>query len=712
MPKIDFREVLNAVIRWCWIPVVCFIIGAIGMFYYVSTLPVLYTSYGSLYIKTKAPEVFSGNPLAQEGSNDLEKMKTVEQGLLSATVLLRVAEKHNLASDPLFQAGGLEPQAILDTLSSRVSIELRKGTRLMDIQVKDTDPQRASLIVESIVEEYEDWQDGGRSDLVTKTTAQLAAQEQRMREKMVESEKRLQEFRAENSVLGLSGDQERLQTSKLELLNQELSTAENERLRLDTQFRALAARPDGVSAPNLAARGERGQLVLALEGDIAAKKAEFAKIKERYKYKHPTFIEADNELKRLEQSLAQVLAEAEAGLENDLKVSLSREKELKGLVEEAKTDAINDEGIREEFSQLTRAAEIDRNLHSRVAMQLQETQIGAALSASFLSWDAHPLVPVEPSAPNKLGLVLVGCFLGGLLGTGLALLFAISDPRVREPSALERKLRVPMLARLPVYGRDVINDLSVSGDGMAMLNRPAHLARYTPTPREGEEQMQSLLFASPFDGDGKTLCVMKCARTMVKQGYRTLVIDADFSSPGLSREYSRQRAGRHGLAAYLMGEAEPAEVLFETGLPGLWFLPTGGVEGDSGDLLSGPGLRQLLSAITPMVDRVIFDMSSALECDDVQAVARHIGATYLVAQKGKGKYRHLKETGEILVSAGANVTGFIWNDGGRRRRRGDRGPVIEPVSYPSEVREVSPKGENEPMPAPAPAPQSETHRAV
>ena len=98
-----------------------------------------------------------------------------------------------------------------------------------------------------------------------------------------------------------------------------------------------------------------------------------------------------------------------------------------------------------------------------------------------------------------------------------------------------------------------------------MLNRPAHLARYTPTPREGAEQMQSLLFASPFDGDGKTLCVMKCARTMVKQGYRTLVIDADFTSQGLSREYSRQRADRHGLAAYLMGEAETRGSAFRDG---------------------------------------------------------------------------------------------------------------------------------------------------
>ena len=170
--------------------------------------------------------------------------------------------------------------------------------------------------------------------------------------------------------------------------------------------------------------------------------------------------------------------------------------------------------------------------------------------------------------------------------------------------------------------------------------------------------------------------------------------------PGLSREYDRQWNGRHGLAAYLMGEAEAAEVLFETGLPGLWFLPTGAIDGDKGDVLSGPNLRHLLEAISSMFDRVIIDMSSVLVSDDVQAVARFVNSIYLVAQKGKGKYRDLKETHETLYSSGGQVAGFIWNEGGRRRRSSDLGPVIEPVDYPAEVREVSPRGEDEPMPVP------------
>ncbi len=711
LPKISLREVFNSILRWCWIPVVSLLLGAIAMHLYVSSKPVFYTSTGSLYIKTRAPEIFSDNPLAQDESNDLEQMKTVEQGLFTSTVLLRVAEKNNLAADPHFQNPNLEleeqEQVVLHTLSERVSIELRKGTRLIDIQVEDTDPARAAQIVEDIVEEYEVWKDGGRSELIAKASVGLSSEEKRLRAKMEVSEQRLEDFRKENLVLGLSGTQERLQSSKLEMLNQELSKATTDRLKLEAEFRAMAAEPENVNSPTRAARGVRGTLSLNLESQIALKEAEFAKLKERYKFKHPKYIEADQELKRLSERLESVVEEAEVALSNDLTAARSREQELEQMVAGARTTAMNDEALREKFSQLTRAAEIDRGLHSQVKTRLEETQIGAAMSASFLRWDERPLVPAWPSGPNRKAFLLVGCFLGGILGLFLAVMLSLCDPRVREPSAAERKLGLPLLAKLPVYSRQVVHDLSVAGDGIATLNRPAHLARYTPTPRDETDVMQTLLFASPFDGDGKTLCVMKCARTMVKQGYRTLVIDADFSEAGLSRGYMSQRDGRHGLAAYLMGEAEAAEVLFETGLPGLWFLPTGDMKTDNGDLLSGPGLRRLLEAISPMFDRVIFDMSSVLESDDVQAVTRFIDSTYLVAQKGRGKYRDLQEACEILQSSGGNVTGFIWNEG-RRRRRSDSGPSIEPVTYPAEVREVSPKGENEPMPAPS----DTMHRAI
>lgn len=701
LPKISFKEIYHAALRWFWVPLLGLLVGAFALYSYISTKPVYYTSYGALFIKEPGKETVFGAPAAQnDTTNNLERMKTVEQGIISSTVLLEVVKKHNLTEDPILNKDGKEDQSILDNFSKRVSVELRKGTRLIDVAVKDTDRERSVQIVQDIVEKYEFLRNEESVALVNRAKDGLSKEETRLKTKMLASLKEMEEFRATHPVLGLSSTLEVIQNTKLEVLNEELYTATTERQRLEAQFQATAARTDDSGLAALAAGGERGSLALNLENQIATKEAEFAKIKERYLHKHPVYIEANEELKRLSEQMASVKDDAEAALASRLGVARKREQELQKLVNDSLDEARTDEALKEKFTQLVQTAESDRKLYSQVATRLEQNRISAAVSEAALRWDERPITPVLPSGTPKKAFLILGGFLGGSLGLFVAIVLSIADPRVRESSAVERKLRLPVLAPLPHYSRHDVKDLSVQGDGVASLNRPAHLARYTAAAIDESNPMQTLLFASPFNGDGKTLCVMKCARTMVRQGYRTLVIDADFNVPGLSREYDRQWNGRHGLTAYLMGEAEAAEVLFETGLPGLWFLPTGATDGDKGDVLSGPNLRHLLEAISSMFDRVIIDMSSVLVSDDVQAVARFVNSIYLVAQKGKGKYRDLKETHETLYSSGGQVTGFIWNEGGRRRRSSDLGPVIEPVDYPAEVREVSPRGEDEPMPVP------------
>lgn len=684
LPKINFGEILHAVRRRLWVAVACMVTGLVLAVLYANRLPVLYESFGSLNIKTSAPQIFEENPIAREESTALEQMKTVEQGLLSSTVLLRVAEKNHLANDPLYAAAGTDPQALLEVLRSRIAIELRKGSRLLDITTLDTNPHRAARLVEDIVVEYETWKDQGRTELIEKASSGLALEEEKLKRRMQDSEIRLNEFRKEHPVLGLSGQQEKLLSSRLDSLGTELSSTSAERVRVEAESRAIKATASaGSSSTMLASKGVRGQFAIELEQQIAAKRAEFAVLKERYLYKHYKYIDAAEELARLEESLAQVIRDAEIALESDLKMVQAREERLAEMVANAKEEALNDEQLREEFALLTREAEINRTLHTTVSTRLQQLQIGSSLNASLLSWDERPFAATKASSPRKKIIAAAGLFLGGLLGVFLGLVMELTDPKVRESSAVERKLQLPILASLPNYTRQVVTELSVLAGAAEPSLRPAHLARYTSASQDGSGRMETLMFCSQFDGDGKSLCALKCARTLVKQGYRTLLIDSDFRVPGLSQGYDEQRQGRHGLAAYLAEEAEAAEVLFETGLAGLWFMPTGEESSSDGNLLAGPAFRSLLEAVEPMFDRLIIDITSIKESDDVQAVARHVGASYLVVQKGRGKYGDLKDAAGTLQSAGANLAGFIWNEGSNRRRRKDQSPLIEPMPHPA-----------------------------
>src|SRR5690606_34891571 len=125
---------------------------------------------------------------------------------LSATTLLaRVVEKNGLSEDPAFAIPGEGQEALLRRFSERVEIGLRRGTRIIDLAVEDTDPARAKRLVEFLVSEYEAWTTERQQAITRQASDGLAREEERLKGKMELSARRLQEFRENNPAPGLDG---------------------------------------------------------------------------------------------------------------------------------------------------------------------------------------------------------------------------------------------------------------------------------------------------------------------------------------------------------------------------------------------------------------------------------------------------------------------------------------------------------------------------
>jgi capsular exopolysaccharide synthesis family protein len=90
-----------------------------------------------------------------------EDIKTVEQAMLSDTLLLGVLKSNGLEKDPSFAPPKKDGSAYLDSelvasFQSRVKAAVRRGTRLIDVSVKDTDPRRAQQLAGAIVKAFID----------------------------------------------------------------------------------------------------------------------------------------------------------------------------------------------------------------------------------------------------------------------------------------------------------------------------------------------------------------------------------------------------------------------------------------------------------------------------------------------------------------------------------------------------------------------------
>lgn len=685
LPKVDILEILHALRRRLWIVVLCAVILCALMAVYITTRPVLFASYGSVHVKTEAPQVFDIKPIAQEESRDLEQMRTVADGLRSSTVLLGLVEKYNLGEDSDFAPVGAKQQTLFEIMQKRVRVELRRGTRLIDISVEDTDPERAARMVEDLVKEYERGKDLGHSNLIARVSTGLENEEVRLRKKMEESESLLNEFRAANPLPGLLSNGGKVTaTSEVDMMNREHIESKTERLRLQSEYEAFQKLDtDDTDALAGLAEGEHAAMIIEIGRELAAKEVEFGIIKKRYLHKHPVYVEAANEIEGLKSNLAKVSKTAGEVLKKRYDLAVEHENRLRETLGLAKGEAVGEESVRGAFAKLSRQAQIDRELHASVAKRLRETQIGSSWSGSFLRWEDRPLVADFPVKPRKKLLLAASLVMGGALGLVFALIAELLDRRVRESAAVERVVGVPVLASIPHFTPQALQDLGTLPDSGTSQARPMQLSNFVFPPEQVAAGKSTMLFTSAFKNDGKSVSAVKCAKTLARQGYRTLLIDADFHDEGLSRGYAQKfRDKRHGLAAYLMGEVKADDSFYQTSCSGLWFAPTGAVGGDTSELLSKPDFKILLESLTAMFDRIVIDASSVVDDSDVQSIVRHVDATCLVVRKNAGRYRDIKEASEVLRSAGGHLVGFVWNEVDQSATAG-MGPEVAPLKETS-----------------------------
>ncbi len=663
LPRVEPGRVVGVLLRRGWLVVVTTAIAVAAMFAYLKKAPRIYEATGSVYVSTQAPQVLDFQAVAVEESRDLEQLRSVEQGLASQTLLLRVIEANDLANAPDFAGGAAGEQALLGILAERTRVGLRRGTRWIDLAVEDTDPRRAKALVESIVAEYDRWSAEQREGITRAASEGLRREEARLREKMEASERRLQEYRTKNPVPGIGVPEGHAAMSdELAALNAQLTTAKAERLRLESEFEALKkfdpADPDSLGG---LARGGHANEVLSLVRSLQDKEAEFARVKERYLHKHPVYREIEGEIALLQKNLADATRAAGQALEKGYRVAMENETKLQREVETARGSAVSVEGLRAEFAAMQREAEADRELHATVARRLRETSLAGVVPASILHWKDVPLVPEKPVKPRKKVMLPLAAAGGMFFGFILMLATELGDGRVRNSAAAARATGVPLLVSVPPLDSAAPGELVMLSAPSSPVAEAIRRLRSVLAPEE-KGGPRTILFASARPGEGRSLCAMNYAASLALQGRRTLLLDADMRRPGLSRDHVHPDGARRGLSDYLSGQSDAAKACFPTAVPNLYLLSSGTMREDAAELLSGTRFPALLEEAYRWFDAVVIDTPPVSPSADALAIARYADRTCLVVRDQANDRRDLRRAANLLRGAGADLVGFVWNE--------------------------------------------------
>ncbi|MGF1666462.1 MAG: hypothetical protein ACFCVC_09350 [Acidimicrobiia bacterium] len=223
------------------------------------------------------------------------------------------------------------------------------------------------------------------------------------------------------------------------------------------------------------------------------------------------------------------------------------------------------EGVSSEVSVLERRLDqlVDR------AGSMAERRDNLRVDASLLGRGvrlATPAVVSEESSITGLRTLLAVAFLAGLAGVGAAYAGALRKRVFRSSTESGVVLSAPVLGVLPQVGVGGALDAASSKAQLDAHRFIAGAVGEWANTWMGATGMIVAVTAAARQG-GVTSAVANFGHVLAAEGYRTLVVDADFESRELSRMLAPEAINQPGLTDLIDGAASRSDALTEVSTP-------------------------------------------------------------------------------------------------------------------------------------------------
>jgi capsular exopolysaccharide synthesis family protein len=307
----------------------------------------------------------------------------------------------------------------------------------------------------------------------------------------------------------------------------------------------------------------------------------------------------------------------------------------------------------------------------------------SAQSASNLLTVVEPAIAANsPVSPRTLLNTLLAAVIGLLLAAAVAAIVEFLDDRVKNADAVQEIARLSTLGsvgRMSIgLGRPEFYRLAT------LINPRSGVAEAYRTLRTNIEfasvdsPVNTLLVTSSRPHEGKTVTAANLAVAYAQADRRTILVDADLRKPGVHLMFGIPN--EDGLTTMLRDEKiTVAKIAHSTEQANLRIVTTGPLPPNPAELLGSQRMRRALDKLKADAEIVIFDTPPVQVVVDAVVMSSYLDATVLVVDVGRSRRGALRQAGEALARANANVLGVILNRVPGVSRASDHGYYHEDV---------------------------------
>lgn len=327
-------------------------------------------------------------------------------------------------SKPGTNAGSAR-QAIQSDYFERLTVFPIGESRVIAVEFQTPDPIFSAQIANAVADAYIDIQRAFKLEQANTATLWLEQEITRLRDRLAESEARVERFRAGSDLFGVGENNENLTSQQLRDLNGELARAKAAHSEAAARARLIRSLLDEGGSLEAFQEVLGSSLIQRLQERQVTLRSQIAELSTSLLPGHPRIVALESQSRNLSRQIRAEAIKILKSLETAARVANARVQSLEGSLAEAKTSATSSNQKSIELRALEREANAQKDLLETFLSRYREALARSA--ADNLPADARiisrAVPPQEPSYPRK-GLMTLIASLGLSMLAVVAILIA------------------------------------------------------------------------------------------------------------------------------------------------------------------------------------------------------------------------------------------------------------------------------------------------
>jgi capsular exopolysaccharide synthesis family protein len=657
------------------------VLATVGTVVWTMRQPRIFQANCSIIIENNAPQVLEGvKDVVEMGSGGWmyrEFSQTQFRIILSQENAQRVIDRLGLEHDPSVgrTADGrqVSRQDMVSRLLGSVKVAGVRDSRIANITVSDTDPERATRIANAFADTYIERNLDYKLEGARTAGSWLGEQTVDLRKRLETSELELYKFKKERNLLDLGLDDKLGMTRQnLQVLNQKLADVKAKRIEIESIRKLILAAKNDIAEKESLPEIRDNVVVEKLRENYLDLSKIKADLDARYGEKHPKIDNIQKQLEAIQRDYRRELDQVLKAFDKRYQALLDTESGLSKWMHQEKQQALELAKLEVEYRPLSRDAENNAKMFGLISQRQKEIDLTGLLRSNNVRILDRAITPRWPVSPRLSFNLAVGLFAGLVLGMLLMLGIEALDNTIKTPEAAEALVGAPLLGMLPilVHARQrtaenaTERDLTVFKDPTSAAAEACRSIRTNLMFLSAEKDVHVLVVTSPGPQDGKTTAAISLAITMAQGGARVLLVDTDMRKPRIHRSFGLK--SDRGLSTVMMGDAKLADVVFHSEVPNLDVLPCGPTPPNPAELIHTDRFREILEQCKRDYSRVVLDSPPAGFVTDPAILGNLADGVVLVVRAGHTTREAVSFARRQINDARARILGVIINRTDRR----------------------------------------------